>query len=195
MQPIDLLAHGTKVNSAHSRSILGVALNGENQGSCRSERSVTTCLRPAQMLAPLARPGERGRGASARQFARLNFGVVFIGWQGKKESVQADLAERAGVSFSFISRFENGHALPSIETLEQLALALDTPIYRFFCDDEVPLSSLLRKENPSWQPELNRTGKWEYLVEQFRNLLGGLLDEDRKLLLHVAARAARKRKT
>jgi hypothetical protein len=91
-------------------------------------------------MAPLSRPGERGRGLTAHQFPR----------------------------FKQTSR----------------------PL-----DDEVPLSSLLRKESASWQPELNRPGKWGYLVEQFRNLLGGLLDEDRKLLLHVAARAARKRKT
>ncbi len=112
----------------------------------------------------------------------------------KKNLSQSDLADRAGVPFSYVSRLENGHLLPAIEALEKLARALDTPLYRFFYDDKVPINSLVHAEFDDQQTEPNGLSRWEYMVEQFRTLLGDLLDEDRKLLLHVAARMGRKRK-
>jgi len=38
------------------------------------------------------------------------------------------LAERSGVSVSFLSDLTNGHANPSLETMERIAAALDTPL-------------------------------------------------------------------
>jgi transcriptional regulator with XRE-family HTH domain len=112
----------------------------------------------------------------------------------KKNLSRSELADRAGVSLSYVSRLENGHLLPAIEALEKLARALDTPLYLFFCDDKVPLNSLVQTESSDQHTEPNGLSKWEHMVEQFRALLGDLLDEDRKLLLHVAARMGRKRK-
>jgi len=52
---------------------------------------------------------------------------------------QADVAKRMGVRRSYISRVENGHTVPSLETLERFAAALETPLYRLFYEgDETP---------------------------------------------------------
>jgi transcriptional regulator with XRE-family HTH domain len=45
---------------------------------------------------------------------------------------QADLAERTGRSVDAISNIEREKGLPSVETLEALAKALDIPIVEFF---------------------------------------------------------------
>jgi len=45
---------------------------------------------------------------------------------------QDQLAERIGRTGDAISQLERGRSLPSFETLERLALALDVPIQDFF---------------------------------------------------------------
>jgi transcriptional regulator with XRE-family HTH domain len=51
--------------------------------------------------------------------------------EGRKLS-QGDITEIIGLPRSYISRIENGHAVPSVETLQRLAAALDVPLYRIF---------------------------------------------------------------
>jgi transcriptional regulator with XRE-family HTH domain len=52
---------------------------------------------------------------------------------------QGDIHKRSGLMRSYISRVENGHTVPSIETLEKLARALEVPLYRLFFDlDQIP---------------------------------------------------------
>jgi transcriptional regulator with XRE-family HTH domain len=43
---------------------------------------------------------------------------------------QRDIEARTGLKSSHLSRVENGHTVPSMETLERLARALDTPLYQ-----------------------------------------------------------------
>jgi len=45
---------------------------------------------------------------------------------------QGDITEVIGLPRTYISRIENGHAVPSLETLQRLAAALDVPLYRIF---------------------------------------------------------------
>ena len=47
----------------------------------------------------------------------------------------------------YISRVENGHTVPSIETLEKLARALEVPLYQLFYDSEElpPLKNVLAR--------------------------------------------------
>ncbi|MEE1930768.1 XRE family transcriptional regulator [Streptomyces sp. TRM 70351] len=46
------------------------------------------------------------------------------------------LAERAGVTKSYLSKVERGHSVPSIAVSAALARALDTPLDRLFSDAE-----------------------------------------------------------
>ena len=45
-----------------------------------------------------------------------------------KNLSQGDIEERTGLLRPYISRVENGHTVPSIETLEKLARALEVPL-------------------------------------------------------------------
>jgi transcriptional regulator with XRE-family HTH domain len=45
---------------------------------------------------------------------------------------QGDIEKRSGLLRCYISRVENGHTVPSVETLEKMARALEVPMYRRF---------------------------------------------------------------
>jgi transcriptional regulator with XRE-family HTH domain len=51
---------------------------------------------------------------------------------------QGDIEERTGLLRGYISRVENGHTVPAIETLEKMARALEVPLYQLFYDGEEP---------------------------------------------------------
>jgi len=50
----------------------------------------------------------------------------------QKKLSQGDIGKRTGLVRPCISRVENGHTFPSIETLEKMARALEVPIYPLF---------------------------------------------------------------
>jgi transcriptional regulator with XRE-family HTH domain len=55
-----------------------------------------------------------------------------------KNLSQGDIEKRTGLLRCYISRVENGHTVPSIETLEKLARAMEVPMYQLFYDGEQP---------------------------------------------------------
>ena len=55
-----------------------------------------------------------------------------------KNLSQGDIEKRTGLLRCYISRVENGHTVPAIETLEKLARAMEVPLYQLFYDGEEP---------------------------------------------------------
>jgi transcriptional regulator with XRE-family HTH domain len=51
---------------------------------------------------------------------------------------QGDIEKRTGLGRPYISRVENNHSVPSIETMEKWARALEVPMYRIFYDGDEP---------------------------------------------------------
>jgi transcriptional regulator with XRE-family HTH domain len=47
---------------------------------------------------------------------------------------QGDIEKRTGLIRCYTSRVENGHTVPSIETLAKYAQALEIPMYQLFYD-------------------------------------------------------------
>jgi transcriptional regulator with XRE-family HTH domain len=56
----------------------------------------------------------------------------------QKKFSQGDIEHRTGLLRCYISRVENGHTVPAIETLEKLARALEVPMYQLFYDGAKP---------------------------------------------------------
>ena len=54
----------------------------------------------------------------------------------QKNLSQGHIEERTGLLRCYISRVENGHTIPAIETLEKFARALETPMYQLLYDGE-----------------------------------------------------------
>jgi len=55
-----------------------------------------------------------------------------------KEFSQGDIEKRTGLLRCYISRVENGHTVPTVETLEKMARALEVPMYKLFYDGAAP---------------------------------------------------------
>jgi len=55
-----------------------------------------------------------------------------------KQLSQGDIEKRTGLLRCYISRVENGHTVPALETLEKFARALEIPMYQMFYDGDEP---------------------------------------------------------
>jgi transcriptional regulator with XRE-family HTH domain len=56
----------------------------------------------------------------------------------EKNLSQCDIEKRTGLLRCYISRVENGHTVPAIETMEKMARALEIPMYQLFYDGDEP---------------------------------------------------------
>jgi transcriptional regulator with XRE-family HTH domain len=107
-----------------------------------------------------------------------------------KQLSQGDIEKRTGLLRCYISRVENGHTVPAIETLEKMARALEVPMYRLFHEGEVGAS--IRKLTPSTgSDEWGNNGRAADYLSRLRRLLAKMKPDDQKLLLHMAQKVAR----
>src|ERR1700733_13569341 len=56
----------------------------------------------------------------------------------QKNLSQGDIEKRSGLLRCYISRVENNHTVPAVETLEKWAQALEIPLYQIFNDGDKP---------------------------------------------------------
>jgi transcriptional regulator with XRE-family HTH domain len=108
-----------------------------------------------------------------------------------KKLSQGDIEKRTGLLRCYISRVENGHTVPAIETLEKLARALEVPLYQLFYDGEEPpkLPNLLKRKTADdivW----GSSGKNSIYLHKLVKCLSKATDEDRKLLMAMAQKVA-----
>jgi transcriptional regulator with XRE-family HTH domain len=112
----------------------------------------------------------------------------------EKKLSQGDIEKRTGLLRCYISRVENGHTVPAIETLEKLARALEVPLYHLFYDGEQPPQiPNLPKRKSSDDIAWGSIGKDARFLAKLRRLLAKTAEEDRKLLLYMAQKMARPR--
>jgi transcriptional regulator with XRE-family HTH domain len=106
---------------------------------------------------------------------------------------QGDIEKRTGLLRCYISRVENGHTVPAIETLEKMARALEVPLYQLFYDgDEPPKLPSLLKQRSFTETAWGSTGKDARFLSKLRRTLGKTNEQDRKLILHMAQKMARR---
>lgn len=115
----------------------------------------------------------------------------------QKKLSQGDIEERSGLLRCYISRVENGHTVPSVETLEKLARAMDVPLYQLFCgiDEPAEFPNLpdFRESEAANDAGWKSRSKETRMLSQFRTLFGRMKERDR-LLLFMAQRMARARR-
>jgi transcriptional regulator with XRE-family HTH domain len=101
--------------------------------------------------------------------------------RGVKGLSQGDIEKRSGLLRCYISRVENGHTIPSIETLERMAKALEIETYQLFLEGN---------KEPKAIPAESRAAPdtREYkLIETFRNLNA----KDQGIVIALVRRLAR----
>src|SRR5258708_34562879 len=108
----------------------------------------------------------------------------------EKKLSQGDIEKRTGLFRCYVSRLENGHTVPAIETLEKMAKALEVPMYQLFYDGEEPPKVLSLPKRKSDENAWGSSGKDARFLNKLRRLLGKSSEEDRKLLLHMAQKMA-----
>lgn len=67
--------------------------------------------------------------------APINIGMTIRGFRLQLGLSQGDIEKRTGLLRCYLSRVENGHTVPSLETLQKIAGALDLPLSQFFAED------------------------------------------------------------
>ena len=113
----------------------------------------------------------------------------------EKNLSQGDIEKKTGLFRCYVSRVENGHTVPAVETLEKFARALEVPMYQLFYDGEEPpkLPNLPKRKSADdivWGSK----GKDARMLVKFCRLFSHLKEEDLGLVLCIAQKMA-KRKT
>jgi transcriptional regulator with XRE-family HTH domain len=109
----------------------------------------------------------------------------------EKKLSQGDIEKRTGLLRCYISRVENGHTVPAIETLEKMARAFGVPMYELFYDgEEPPKLPNLPKRNSSDENTWGSSGKNARYLSKLRRLLGKSDEQHRKLILLMAQKMA-----
>jgi transcriptional regulator with XRE-family HTH domain len=108
-----------------------------------------------------------------------------------KNLSQGHIEKRTGLLRCYISRVENGHTIPAMETLEKMARALEVPLYQLFYDgQEQPQSPNAVKGKTAAQGLWGSSGKDARLLSKLQQLLGRISENDRKLLMLLAQKLA-----
>ncbi len=111
----------------------------------------------------------------------------------KKGLSQGDIERITGLLRCYTSRVENGHTVPSLETIEKFALALEIPVYELFYTS----SDLQPRKDSGIGKTLEELAEGESkesmdarFLLKFRTLLGHITDSDRQMLLTMARKLA-----
>ena len=111
--------------------------------------------------------------------APINIGTTIRAFRLQRGMSQGDIEKRTGLLRCYLSRVENGHTVPSLDTLAKIASALDLPLSQFFSDEvvrEVPGLSLNEDEIR--------------FLTQIQRYSAHLSDSDRRLLLAMVRKFA-----
>jgi transcriptional regulator with XRE-family HTH domain len=65
----------------------------------------------------------------------MKIGTIIRTHRLQKGLSQGDIEKKTGLLRCYLSRVENGHTVPSLDTLSKIASALDVPIAQFFTVD------------------------------------------------------------
>jgi len=110
----------------------------------------------------------------------MKIGTVIRTHRLRKGLSQGDIEKKTGLLRCYLSRVENGHTVPSLDTLSKIALALDMPIAQFFAADSLHRQTNLQKLSDE---ELR-------FLTQIRRYSTNLNESDRKLLLAMVKKFA-----
>jgi transcriptional regulator with XRE-family HTH domain len=109
----------------------------------------------------------------------------------EKKFSQGDIEKKTGLLRCYVSRVENGHTIPSVDTLEKFARALEVPMYQLFYDGEEPpqLPNLPKRKSTDdllW----GDSGEDARLLAKFCRLFSRMKNDEFTLILFLAQKLA-----
>ena len=111
----------------------------------------------------------------------MNIGETIRNFRLQKSMSQGDIEKRTGLLRCYLSRVENGHNIPSLDTLARIATVMDLPLSRFFTDGAHDNGS---KATPQLAEDEVR------FLTQIRRYSPNLNDSDRKLVIAMVKKMA-----
>jgi len=112
----------------------------------------------------------------------MNIGETIRNFRLQKGMSQGDIEKRTGLLRCYLSRVENGHTIPSLDTLAKIAAAMDVPLAGFFADGNG--NGDANRQVPQLSEDEVR------FLTQIRRYSSGLNDSDRKLVLAMVKKMA-----
>ena len=99
---------------------------------------------------------------------------------------QGDIEVRTGLLRCYTSRVENGHTLPSVDTIEKYANALGIPLFAFFPNEGNgrPVEPPLPSKDPDW----GATPRERFQNHKIITALTKMNEHDRQLVLALVLR-------
>jgi transcriptional regulator with XRE-family HTH domain len=110
----------------------------------------------------------------------MQIGETIRGFRLQRGLSQGDIEKRTGLLRCYLSRVENGHTVPSLETLTKIARAFEISLARFFAD------STTERDLPSQKVSDDELR----FLTQMRRYSSNLKDSDKKLLLTMVKKFA-----
>ncbi len=112
---------------------------------------------------------------------RMNIGETIRNFRLQKGMSQGDIEKRTGLLRCYLSRVENGHTIPSLDTLAKIATAMELPLANFFADTN----------GDSHKANLPQLSEEEVrFLSQIRRYSSNLNESDRKLVLAMVKKMA-----
>ena len=111
----------------------------------------------------------------------------------RKGLSQGDIEAVSGMLRAYISRVEHGHTVPSLETLERFAAALDVPLYQlFFEEEDAPPGANVAsgKTTDAMAKPLAPNCSEARMLTMLKGLAQRMVESDRQLLLKFASQLA-----
>lgn len=124
---------------------------------------------------------------------RINVGAHLRAERRSRNLSQADLERRTGLARCRISWLEHGRAVPTIETLEKIADALEIPVYRLLYDGDDAAQAMQPSGEAAANGDRRRSRKNEVqMLRELREQVSRMREDDRRLLLFIARKMARR---
>ncbi len=112
----------------------------------------------------------------------MNIGETIRNFRLQKGMSQGDIEKRTGLLRCYLSRVENGHTIPSLDTLAKIASAMEVPLAQFFADSAT--------DNPTTRNLPQLSDDEVRFLTQIRRYSSNLNDSDRKLVLAMVKKMA-----
>jgi len=112
----------------------------------------------------------------------MNIGETIRNFRLQKGMSQGDIEKRTGLLRCYLSRVENGHTIPSLDTLAKIAAAMDVPLGNFFADSA--------NDNGGSKAVPQLTEDEVRFLTQIRRYSPSLNESDRKLVLAMVKKMA-----
>ena len=120
-------------------------------------------------------------------------GARLLKLREQKGMSQGDVEKATGLLRCYTSRVENGHTVPSLETLEKYAAAFDVPLYQLFYEGEGPpkLPKLTPRETlEELAREQGAKGEEARFLLKLKKKLAKIGEPDRKVFLAMVQKLA-----